>query len=223
MASPCWWPARSSSPMRSSPRLAGRRARSAVVLPPSPLRPSVCETSVVERPCGSLTRLALSRPADRSQRQEPTSQAGRVRDKASWVADVACKLCGGASPPAAAGAQHLSPAALPPAWDWRSVIVAPTAPPLHFVTRVRNQFLPFWCGSCWAHAATAVLGSRWLIHANATWPPEGQAGIGEIICEPEPNPERYPTFLCLSSSWRQCFGEVLTSLCCESQTSRCSI
>ena len=83
--------------------------------------------------------------------------------------------------------EYLSPAVLPPAWDWRSVIVAPTAPPVHFVTRVRNQFLPLWCGSCWAHAATAVLGSRWLIHANATWPPEGQAGIGELICEPEPS------------------------------------
>lgn len=33
---------------------------------------------------------------------------------------------------------------------------------------MRNQFLPFWCGSCWAHAATAVLGSRWLIHAKTT-------------------------------------------------------
>lgn len=57
---------------------------------------------------------------------------------------------------------------LPESWDWRSVKVADDAPPVHFTTRVRNQFLPLWCGSCWAHAATAVLGSRWLIHANDT-------------------------------------------------------
>ena len=65
--------------------------------------------------------------------------------------------------------EYLDDAALPSAWDWRSVLVAPSTPPVHFVTRIRNQFLPYWCGSCWAHAATAVLGSRWLIHAaNAT-------------------------------------------------------
>eukprot|EP01047_Picozoa_sp_COSAG01_P021819 COSAG01_NODE_1277_length_10932_cov_18.121942_13_plen_214_part_00 len=39
---------------------------------------------------------------------------------------------------------------------------------MDFTMRVRNQFLPFWCGSCWAHAATAVLGSRWKIHAART-------------------------------------------------------
>ena len=34
--------------------------------------------------------------------------------------------------------------ALPRAWDWRAVSVAAGAPPVHFTTRIRNQFLPDW-------------------------------------------------------------------------------
>jgi hypothetical protein len=62
---------------------------------------------------------------------------------------------------------YLPDAALPLEWDWRSVAGLGERP-VSFATRVRNQFLPLWCGSCWAHAATAVLGSRWLIHTNGT-------------------------------------------------------
>eukprot|EP00729_Bicosta_minor_P027400 gene27400-20772_t len=58
----------------------------------------------------------------------------------------------------------LADADLPNMWDWRNVTIARGAPAIDFTTRIRNQFLPFWCGSCWAHAATAVLGSRWRIH-----------------------------------------------------------
>ena len=43
---------------------------------------------------------------------------------------------------------------LPAEWDWRAVTIAEATPPVDYTTRVRNQFLPLWCGSCWAHAAT---------------------------------------------------------------------
>lgn len=56
--------------------------------------------------------------------------------------------------------------AVPAAFDWRAVSVAEDAPPVHYTTRVRNQFLPQWCDSSWSHAASAVLGSRWLIHTS---------------------------------------------------------
>ena len=62
--------------------------------------------------------------------------------------------------------EYLPTERLPVAWDWRSVTVAADAPPTQFTSRIRNQFLPFWCGSCWAHAATAVLGARWRIHTG---------------------------------------------------------
>ena len=60
----------------------------------------------------------------------------------------------------------LEDADVPAAWDWRSVAVAKGVPAFDYTSRVRNQFLPFWCGSCWAHAATAVMGSRFLIHGT---------------------------------------------------------
>ena len=47
----------------------------------------------------------------------------------------------------------LAVADLPSAWDWRNVTVAEGVL-VDFTPRIRNQFLPMWCGSCWAHAAT---------------------------------------------------------------------
>jgi cathepsin X len=74
---------------------------------------------------------------------------------------------------------YLADSAIPAGWDWRSIQVAVGAPSVHFTTRIRNQFLPLWCGSCWAHAATAVLGSRWLI-SNADQPAPTNATFAGI-------------------------------------------
>lgn len=40
----------------------------------------------------------------------------------------------------------------------------------NFLTTVRNQHLPFYCGSCWAHAAASSLSDRIKIARNAAWP-----------------------------------------------------
>ena len=102
---------------------------------------------------------------------------------------------------------YLSTDSLPLAWDWRSVVVATDAPPIHFTTRVRNQFLPYWCGSCWAHAAAAVLGSRWLIHTNATATPNVDFSVQYFVnCVNGTNPGGGPTRGCHGGSAYEAFA-----------------
>ena len=60
-----------------------------------------------------------------------------------------------------------SPADLPANFDWRNVSTGATAAdgrPFYqrLVTIPRNQHIPQYCGSCWAHAATSSLSDRLL-------------------------------------------------------------
>ena len=53
---------------------------------------------------------------------------------------------------------------LPTQWNWNDISGK------NFLTNVRNQHVPQYCGSCWAHAATSAISDRIKIARGAAWP-----------------------------------------------------
>lgn len=52
---------------------------------------------------------------------------------------------------------------------------------VNYLSPIRNQHVPVYCGSCWAHAATSSLTDRYTIQTGATWPGPVLLSVQNVI------------------------------------------
>lgn len=69
-----------------------------------------------------------------------------------------------AKPILASGAPVTPVADVPDTWIWNNVDNT------NYLTNIKNQHIPQYCGSCWAQAATSSFSDRIKIGRKAAWP-----------------------------------------------------
>lgn len=67
---------------------------------------------------------------------------------------------------------------LPNNWDWRNI------EGVNYATITKNQHIPIYCGSCWAHGTTSALADRFMILNGPQSPPISLSAQVVVNCQP---------------------------------------
>jgi cathepsin X len=68
--------------------------------------------------------------------------------------------------------------AIPDNWDWRNING------VNYVTISKNQHIPIYCGSCWAHGPTSALADRFMIKYGGKHTPISISPQVIVNCQP---------------------------------------